>query len=449
MKYLSAETSEKLDRVLNHKIQGIFVFLFLLWFMFYCTFNLGKIPQQIIQNGISALSGYVRGILPAGPFKDLLTDGIINGLGSVVVYLPNILILFLFISFLEQSGYIPRASNLMNRYMSRLGLSGQSFLPLIMGFGCNVPAILSAHTIPNRRYRLMTILINPFMSCSARLPVYILIIGAFFPDNPVWVLSFLYMSGIATAVITALIFKHFILPGKKFGNKSVKILSPYNIPSVKTTLEFMWEKTIQYLKKIGGVVLVAVIIIWALNYYPRNDKSTEKYDRTVAAINESNISPDRKAREIGKAESIRKVEQQSQSYLGRFGHFIEPAMRPLGFDRKMSIALISGLPAKEFIVSSLGVLYQVEGEESASALSDRLRNELYTSGHKRGSHVFDKPVALSFLVFVLLYFPCIGTIAAIGKESNRRWAFFSAIYTTGVAWIMSFAVYRISLLIFR
>lgn len=446
MAYLSAVISKRLDKILVHKVWGMLIFLFLMWLMFFCTFTLGKVPQGWIELGVSNLSDYAQANLEQGDLKDLLIDGIINGVGSVIVFLPNILILFLFIALFEESGYMTRAGYLMDRYMHKIGLHGQSFLPLIMGFGCNVPAILSTQTIPDRNYRLLTMLINPFMSCSARLPVYILLIGAFFPEHPVLTLVSIYSLGIVVAIGMALFLKRFLIPIQVEKGRMHYILTPYTIPSFKNTLGFMAEKALQYLKKISGVVLVAVIIIWALNYFPRSMSYSKNYDAMIADIekNESGIDSANVSSMVQALVLEQRAEHQANSYLGKIGHFIEPAMRPLGFDWKMSIALLSGLPAKEFVVSTLGVIYQVENsDENSSLLISRLQNEVYTSGPKVGQKTFNTAVSAAFLVFVLLYFPCIASVAAIRKESGSwGWALFAVFYTTALAWIMAFLVYR-------
>jgi ferrous iron transport protein B len=452
MRHLSAKTSDRLDKALAHRGWGLAIFFFFMWLMFYCTFMLGGYPQKWIQNGVSALSRCAETGLNEGMFKDLLIDGIINGVGSVIVFVPQILILFLFIAFFEESGYMLRAARLMDRYMNRIGLHGQSFMPLVMAFGCNVPAILSTQTIENRRYRLITILVNPFMSCSARLPVYILVIGAFFPEHSVTMLVFVYLFGIAIAILTALTAKKFIASEPSAKMKTEHALPPYHIPSLRNMLKFMSEKAMQYMKKISSVVLVAVIIIWALNYFPREVSYSGKHDEQISEIEKKyesgGISKTEMNEEKQQIELAKKSEHQEHSYLGRIGRFIEPVMRPLGLDWKMSIALLSGMPAKEFIVGSLGVLYRVEdADEHSPALIDRLNSEKYLSGARAGEYVFNKAVALSFLVFVLLYFPCITSIVTIRKETgSRKWALFTVLYTTGLAWTMSFIVYRIALL---
>lgn len=453
---LTASQSLKVDKILTHKVWGFLIFLYLMWLMFFCTFMLGKYPQTWIENGVGVLSDFMRNQLTEGALKDLLVDGIVSGVGSVIVFLPNILILFLFISVFEESGYMARAAYIMDGFMHKIGLHGQSFLPLVMGFGCNVPAILSTQTITRRNDRLLTMLINPFMSCSARLPVYILLVGAFFPENPVRILILIYFTGIVVAIGVALLMKKFLFPPEPNAEAMQHVLAPYRIPSVRSMLAYMWEKTLQYLRKIGGVVLVAVIIIWALNYFPKNIEYSKDYDALIAQteasynVNKAELTAEKLAERDAKIHAIgveKQAEHQLNSYLGRIGQFVEPVMRPLGFDWKISIALLSGLPAKEFVVSTLGVIYQVEdGTEHSSALIKRLRNETYTTGEQTGQKVFNKAVALSLLMFVLLYFPCVASVAAIRKESGSwSWAIFAIFYTTGLAWLLSFFTYRIAL----
>lgn len=452
MKYISKSKSDDLDKILTHNFWGLLLFLFLMWLMFYCTFTLGAYPQHLIGVGTTYLSDFVVSHMDAGELRDLLVDGVVGGLGSVIVFLPNILILFLFIALFEETGYMSRANVIMGKYMQKIGLHSQSFVPMIMGFGCNVPAIMSTNLISNPQYRLLTILVNPFMSCSARLPIYILLIGAFFPKHPVTVLIIVYSIGIITAILMTLILRKFIIPVSSSKTKVNITLLPYSIPSFKKISLFIVEKAGQYLKKIGGIVLLAVIIIWALNYYPRNVNYSKDYDNLALEIEKEYENLDNTGysmeEKLTALELERKSEHQEKSYLGRIGHFVEPAMRPLGFDWKMSVALLSGLSAKEFVVSTLGVIYQVENsDENSVTLMRRLRNEVYTSGPKIGQKTFNSAVALSFLVFVLLYFPCVTSIATIRKETGSwYWASFCVFYTTATAWIMAFFVYRLSLL---
>ena len=411
--------TEIIDTIVTHKLFGFPIFLLIMWLMFWATFEIGAYPMAWIESGIEWLSSLTSNYIPAGPLKDLLIDGIIGGVGGVIVFLPNILILYLFISFMEDSGYMSRAAFIMDKIMHKLGLHGKSFIPLVMGFGCNVPAIMSTRIIESKSSRLITMLINPFMSCSARLPIYILLVGIFFPDHPALVLMSLYILGILVAILTARLLRKFYF--KKDETPFVMELPPYRVPTLKATLHHMWDKGEQYLRKMGGVILVASIVIWLLSYFPRNlEKSNEEMTR----------------QEI--------VEQQQNSFLAQIGHFIEPVVEPLGFNWKVSIAILSGTSAKEIVVSTLGVLYSADGDNEES-LSQRLT----AVNPQTGKPDFNPIMAISFMVFSLLYFPCIATITAIIKESGSwKYGVFAICYNTTIAWIASFIVYQTGMLLF-
>ncbi len=405
-------TTRLIDALVTNRVVGIPIFIFIMWLMFEATFVLGAYPMEWIQMAVDGLSGLLHDYMPAGPLKDLLIDGVIGGVGGVIIFLPNILILYLFISLMEDSGYMARAAFIMDRIMHKIGLHGKSFIPLVMGFGCNVPAIMATRTIESRSSRLITILINPFISCSARLPIYILLVGTFFPQHAGWAFLALYLLGILVAIITAKLLRRFYF--KDDETPFVMELPPYRIPTVKATLRHMWNKAEQYLRKMGGVILVASIAVWALSYYPRAD--------------------------YGDAEltAEQQTEQQANSYLGRVGRFISPAVEPLGFNWKVSIALISGTAAKELVVSTLGVLYSGNADEPEN-LSQKL-----SQPDAAGQQDFTPLVAASFLVFVLLYFPCIASVTAIAKETGSwKWGAFTVVYNTLVAWICAFLVYQI------
>lgn len=456
--------SELIDTILTHQILGFPVFLLFIFIMFQATFSLGEYPMEWIEQIINVTSRFLDARIAEGSLKDLLINGIIGGVGGVVVFLPNILILFFFISLMEDTGYMARAAFIMDKLMHKIGLHGKSFIPLIMGFGCNVPAIMATRTIENRNNRLLTMLINPFMSCSARLPVYVLIIAAFFPDHPGIVLFSMYGLGIFMAVIFALIFKKTIFRSDDV--PFVMELPPYRVPTLKTTIRHMWHKGSQYLKKMGGIILIASIIIWALGYFPRNPDLSKDYDNLIAATLEQyeqkalnqhmktdwqlNLPPETQEEIKNKIAAIsddRKIERQQRSYIGRIGMFIEPAIAPLGFDWKMGVALLSGVAAKEIVVSTMGVLYQASSEATlpTETLGEKLQQQRYPDGTK----VFTMTSALSFLVFILLYFPCVAVIAAIKNESGHwKWAAFTVFYTTGIAYLMSFLVYQIGSILF-
>ncbi len=394
--------SKKIDNVVTHKVWGFPIFLAIVWFIFYITFTLGELPMEWIEMGIGALSDFISDCLGDGALRDLIVDGIIGGVGSVVIFLPNILLLFLMISILEDSGYMARAAFIMDRLMHKIGLHGKSFVPMIIGFGCNVPAIMASRIIEDRNNRLLTILIIPFMSCSARLPVYILIVGTFFAEYASWVLFGLYMLGVVLAIVTSLILKKFLYGG--IDHPFVMELPPYRKPSTRNTLKHMWSKGSQYMRKMGGIILVGAMVIWALGYYPTRENS----------------------------------------YLERIGHTIEPAIRPLGFDWKIGVSLLSGVAAKEIVVSTMGVLHGIDGDTNEEALSELLRNDTYESGALVGQPIFSTPVTLAFLAFVLIYLPCLAVIAAIRRESGSWWwTLFSIIYTTSLAWVVSFVIYQV------
>lgn len=392
------QTTRVIDSIVTHRLWGFPIFFLFLYIMFEGTFVLGDYPMQGIEWLVDQLGGLIRTHMAEGPLKDLLIDGIIGGVGGVIVFLPNILILYFFISILEDSGYMARAAFIMDKIMHRMGLHGKSFIPLIMGFGCNVPAIMATRTIEDRKSRLVTMLVNPLMSCSARLPIYLVMIGAFFPHCASLVLLSVYVAGILLAVLMARIFSKFLIKGED--SPFVMELPPYRMPTSKSILRHTWEKGAQYLKKMGGIIMIASVIIWFLGYYPQNDA----YETTA--------------------------EQQENSYIGQIGKAIEPVIEPLGFDWKLGIGLISGVGAKELVVSTLGVLYTNEEDVENVNLSNRIP--------------ITPAAALAYMLFVLLYFPCIASFAAIKQESGSwKWAVFASVYTTVLAWIVAFAVFHI------
>lgn len=445
-----AKTTEILDSFLTHRLFGFPFFILFMWLMFTATFKLGEYPQNWIENGVSWLNGVVNTYMNEGSLKDLITDGIIGGVGGVIVFLPNILILFLCISFMEDSGYMARAVFIMDKLMHKIGLHGKSFIPLIMGFGCNVPAIMATRTIEDRNNRLLTMLINPFMSCSARLPVYLLLIGAIFPAWQGTLLFSLYFLGILLAIGVALIFKRLFF--RTEGTPFVMELPPYRMPTLRSTLKHMWAKGSQYLKKMGGVIMVASILLWALGYFPRakeGDSTLALEERAVpASFEEVSLSPTQEPvldPEIDQPREVRNV-QLENSYIGKLGKFIEPVMVPLGFDWKMGVSLITGIAAKEIVVSTLGVLHNVdvEGQEGESRLTEKLQEDRHLVGPLKGKPVYNPLATLSFLVFILVYFPCIAVFAAVKKESGHAgWAFFMIAYTTLLAYILSLAIFQI------
>ncbi|MDE5808059.1 MAG: ferrous iron transport protein B [Muribaculaceae bacterium] len=433
------KSTKIIDTFVTNKLFGFPIFFAIMWLMFWATFEIGSYPMEWIESAVSWVSGIIGEKMAEGPLKDLLLDGIIGGVGGVIVFLPNILILYTFISFMEDSGYMARVAFIMDKLMHRMGLHGKSFIPLVMGFGCNVPAIMSTRIIESKSSRLITILINPFMSCSARIPIYVLLVGAFFPNYGAWAFVGLYMLGIIVAILTAKLMRKFWL--KDDETPFVMELPPYRMPTFKATVRNMWSKAEQYLKKMGGLILVASIIIWALSYFPRYELSD--MPETFKTETLSEISSER-LNELGseKTEEILLNEyQQSHSILGHIGKFIEPVMQPMELGWKTCVSLLAGAAAKEVIVSTLGVLYI--GEDDASLLSDRLK----TPSVMTGKSPFSPQSAIAFMVFVLLYFPCIATLAAIARETGSwKYSLFSVCYNTALAWIFAFLTFRIALL---
>ena len=411
-KYKHKRTA-RIDAIVTHKYWGYPIFLLFIFTMFQSTFILGQYPKDWIGNFVNILGNLIQNNMAEGPLRDLLVHGIIGGVGGVIVFLPNILILYFFISLMEDSGYMARAAFIMDKIMHKMGLHGKSFIPLIMGFGCNVPAIMATRTIENRNSRMITILINPLMSCSARLPVYLLLAGAFFPNHAGLVLFGIYMTGIALAVIIARLLKRFMF--SKDETPFVMELPPYRVPTLKSMFSHTWEKGDQYLRKMGTIILIGSIIVWFLGYYPRPEKT-------------------------GQLTATEQMAQQENSYIGHIGHFIEPAIAPLGFDWKMGVSLLSGVAAKEIVVSTLSVIYTGNGNEKVSSLSQRLQSEIKPNG----DHSFTPVVAISMMLFVLIYFPCLATMVAIKNETNSwGWALFSTGYSLVLAWLMAFGVFQI------
>ena len=406
------KTTHLIDGVLSNKYLGYPIFFLLLYVMFETTFSLGQYPMDWIEDLVAWLGEKLTVTMPDGPLKAMLVDGVIGGVGSVIVFLPQILILYFFISLMEDSGYMARAAFIMDKLMHKMGLHGKSFIPLIMGFGCNVPAVMATRTIESRRSRVITMMVLPFMSCSARLPIYIMIAGTFFSlQYRSWVMLSLYAIGIVMAIVVSKVLSSMVIKGED--TPFVMELPPYRWPTVKAIGRHTWEKGKEYLKKMGGIILVASIIVWALEYFPHNESLTQQ-------------------------------QQQEQSYLGRMGKAIEPVFMPQGFNWKLDVSLMAGVGAKEIVASTIGVLYS--GDDSFAD------DETFSDDNERYTHLrqlmlqegITPLAAYAYLIFILLYFPCIATIAAIKNETGSwRWALFAACYTTIVAWIASALVYQI------
>lgn len=424
------QTTHLIDKILTNKYLGFPIFFLILLLMFTATFVIGQYPMDWIDAGVAWLGDFISQNMPNGPVKAMLVDGVIGGVGAVIVFLPQILILYFFISYMEDSGYMARAAFIMDRLMHKMGLHGKSFIPLIMGFGCNVPAVMSTRTIESQRSRLITMLILPLMSCSARLPIYVMITGSFFAlkYRSLAMLS-LYVIGVLMAIVMSRLFSAFVVKGED--TPFVMELPPYRFPTWKAIGRHTWEKGKQYLKKMGGIILVASIIVWALGYFPHTDDP-----------------------------SVSNQQQQEQSYIGRVGRAVEPVFRPMGFNWKLDVGLLAGVGAKEIVASTMGVLYSnddsFKDDSNFSSESGKYvkLHELITQdvAQLHGiSYEKAQPVAtltaFCFLLFVLLYFPCIATIAAIkGETGSWGWALFAASYTTALAWVVSAVVFQIGCL---
>ena len=411
-----------IDSIVTNRIFGFPFFLAVMVFIFWFTFAVGSYPQDWIQAGVDYLAALVNGNMPDGPLKDLLSNGIIGGVGGVIVFLPNILILFFFISFMEDSGYMARAAFIMDRLMHKIGLHGKSFIPLVMGFGCNVPAIMAARAIESRSSRIITVLSTPFMSCSARLPVYVLLIGTFFQAQAALVFLCMYFLGVLAAMFTAKILRKFFFPVDEI--PFVMELPPYRVPTFKTTLRHMWGKGKEYLSKMGGIILLASIIVWALNFFPLRGENPED-------IQQINV------------EQSGTINPGHDSYLEMMGKAVNPILEPLGFSWRATVAAIAGVPAKEIVVSTLGVLYTGSDEAADTALKERLSTPMVGAVEPDFNHAN----ALSFMIFILLYCPCTATVIAVVRETRSwRYGLFTVLYNTALAWVVAFGAYRLALL---
>jgi ferrous iron transport protein B len=435
--------TRNIDNYLTNKYLGIPIFIFFMWITFFTTFKLGGYPKHYMEVGIGKLSEIVSTLIPIGILKDFITEGIIGGVGGVIVFLPNIIILFLFISFMEDTGYMARAVFIMDKVMHKIGLHGKSFIPLFMGFGCNVPAIMATRIIESRKDRMITMLITPFMSCSARLPVYILFISAFFPKYQGSVLFLLYILGAVFAILSALLLKRIFFRTEEI--PFVMELPPYRVPTVRSIIKHVWFRTGIYLKKIGGIILIASVIVWFLSNFPREVSYSKDYEGEISEIQKTKLPNQSKTESVNNLLLEEKNERQSRSFMGIIGKSIEPVMKPLGFDWKLSVSILSGIAAKEVVVSTLGVMYQADYKSGKTSLVEKIRNQTNISG----GILFTPVAAFSFMLFILTYFPCIGVVAAIKRESGSwKWAAFTVIYTTLIAWLLSFSFYQIGSLIF-
>ena len=430
------DMSRNIDLVLTNRFLGFPIFIFFIWAMFQVTFTLGAYPMEWIDAGVVNLSSFFGHLLADGLLKDLIIDGIIAGVGSIIVFLPNILLLFFCIALFEDTGYMARAAFLMDKIMHLIGLHGKSFIPMLMGFGCSVPAIMATRSLESKKDRILTILITPFMSCSAKLPVYIVLAGTFFAAQAGTVIFIIYLLGIFMAIVSGRLFRTALLRGEDA--PFVMELPPYRVPMIKSLLIHMWDRSKMFLRKMGGIILVGSIVVWVLSNFPQQIQYSRNYDEQINQVTRSyakqidTAGNDRREELINAILIAKEVERAEKSYIGRIGKFIEPVFKPIGIDWRGSVALVTGFVAKEIVVSTMGVLYAAdEGEES-----DALQNALLNSGMTPLS-------ALSMMIFVLLYLPCLATIGAIIRETGSfKWALFNIAFTTTVAWGMAFIVYQ-------
>ncbi len=436
------DISRNIDLVLTNRFLGFPIFFFFIWAMFQLTFTLGAYPMEWIETGIRILSGFFGARLPESVLKDLLIDGIIAGVGSVIVFLPNILILFFCIALFEDTGYMSRAAFLMDKIMHLIGLHGKSFIPMLMGFGCNVPAIMATRTLESEKDRILTILITPFMSCSARLPIYIVLAGTFFPKSAGTVIFSIYLAGIILSIFTGRLFRSTLLRG--MDAPFVMELPPYRIPMLKSLMIHMWDRSKMFLKKMGGIILIGSVIIWTLSSFPKNieystnysvriNAAKQAFEEQTALVQEKELGQltQRYEEEAKNLKRKLRTETTEKSYIGHIGKFLAPIFAPIGIDWRGSVALLTGFVAKEIVISTMGVLYAVEDDET-----DALKHALKESGMTPLS-------ALGMMFFVLLYVPCLATIATIRKETQSwQWALFSVVYSTLLAWGVAFAIYQ-------
>jgi ferrous iron transport protein B len=437
------DISRNVDLVLTNRFVGFPIFIFFIWAMFQLTFSLGAYPMDWISSGINLFSTLLAHMLPDNIFKDFLINGVIAGVGSVMIFLPNILILFFCIALFEDTGYMSRAAFLMDKIMHLIGLHGKSFIPMLMGFGCNVPAIMASRTLESEKDRILTILITPFMSCSARLPVYIILAGAFFGAKAGTVIFGIYLLGIILSIITGRFFRSTLLRGADA--PFVMELPPYRIPMIKSLLIHMWDRSKMFLKKMGGYILAGSVVVWTLTAFPHNISYSKNYDMEIEQVKtyfqteievaqESDKALLAQKRDVAVSELIteKKAEKAEKSFMGRIGKVVAPIFSPIGIDWRASVALLTGFVAKEIVVSTMGILYAADERENSEAL----KNALLSSG-------MTPSAALAMMVFVLLYMPCIATLAAIRRETaSLKWMIFSISYSTLLAWGMAFLVYQ-------
>ena len=427
--------SDKIDKVLTNRLAGLPIFALLMWAMFQFVFKVGAYPMDWIEMGFSKLADLVSGVMPDGLLQSLIVDGIIGGVGGVVVFTPNIILLFLCIAILEDSGYMARVAFIMDQLMHRIGLHGKSFIPMLIGFGCTIPAYMGSRILEDKKDRLVTMHVNTFMSCGARLPIYILLVGAFFPRIAGNVIFSIYVIGIVVAILMAKLLRVTRFKGEPA--PFVMELPPYRFPTFKSVLLHTWERTWLYLKKAGTIILAISILMWALFTFPIiGDNYSKDYNAEIASVEQSfesnEITEDEYQEKITAIEAMKSSEQLSYSAAGRIGRFIEPVFKPLGFDWKLAVASISGIAAKEVVVSTMGTLYSIqEADEESESLKNNIANE------------YSPLVGYNFMLFSLLYFPCMAGMAVFRREAGWKEMWFQIGFTLLLAWVVSFLVFQI------
>ncbi len=445
--------SDKIDSVLTHRVVGLPLFFGIMWLLFNVVFTIGAYPQEMLEEGVEWFGAQVSTFLPDGQLKSLVVDGIIAGVGSVIVFLPNILLLFFGIALLEGTGYMARAAFVMDRVMRAVGLHGKAFIPLLIGFGCTVPAIMGTRTLENPRDRIVTILVSPLMSCSAKLPVYTLLTAAFFAENIAGTVLFsVYLIGILLAVLMAMIFRKWLFPGVQ--EAFVMEMPPYHLPTLRSIATHMWGRSALYIKKAGTLILAASILVWFATTYPSDvaysrdydqaqEQVTEVFNVQVAGLDSSDTLyidfESKRDEELAQLENAQASEKLAASYAGIFGKTIEPVIQPLGFDWKIGVGLFTAMAAKEVLVSTLGTIYSVGGgEEDSVSLSETMAADPTMS----------PLVAFTLMIFTLIYAPCIAALAVVKRETNSwKWPIFSFAYSTTLAWVVCFVIYQTGILL--
>ena len=435
------ERKYRLDNILTHKWFGLPLFFIFMFLVFQMTFFIGQYPTDWIDAGVAWLSQTIGNMLPEGMVRDLVVEGAIAGVGSVIVFFPQIMILFLFLSFMEDTGYMARVAFLMDKVMHKIGLHGKSVIPIIMGFGCNVPAIMATRTLENRKDRIITIMMIPFMSCGTKYPIYMLFVTALFTRHQGAILFSVYFIGMLMAVFTALMLRKFFK--KKEDIPFVMELPPYRMPTLRNSLNHMWGRSQQYLRKMGTTILVGSIFIWALGYFPHKTEFSKDYEALAVELQQSGAPAEEIHQGVLALQAEQKYEQIEQSYIAQIGQFVEPVFTPLGYDWKIGVSLFTGITAKELILSSMGVLYQ-SPDDSEITLQNKLSEQTFDHGPKVGERIFTPATGYSLMLFILIYIPCVAAIAAIKKEAGGKWALFMVLYSCSMAWLAAFVVKLIS-----